>query len=58
MKENSPSLFRVSPVTDLKYMLEMQIQCMLPLKDSHGRQVYVFRVGELKVNLRGALDPC
>lgn len=45
MKKNSPELFHVSPVSDLKVMLEMQIQCMLPQKDNHGRQVYVFRVG-------------
>lgn len=45
MKENSPDLFHVSPPSDLKAMLEMQIQCMLPQKDNHGRQVYVFRVG-------------
>lgn len=45
MKEHSPDLFHVSPPSDLKPMLEMQIQCMLPQKDNHGRQVYVFRVG-------------
>lgn len=45
MKEHSPELFHVSPPSDLKSMLEMQIQCMLPQKDNHGRQVYVFRVG-------------
>lgn len=45
MKEHSPELFHVSPPSDLKLMLEMQIQCMLPQKDNHGRQVYVFRVG-------------
>ncbi|CRK93457.1 CLUMA_CG006993, isoform A [Clunio marinus] len=44
MKEHSPELFYVSPPSDLKSMLEMQIQCMLPQKDNHGRQVYVFRV--------------
>lgn len=45
MKEHSPDLFHVSPTSDLQPMLEMQIQCMLPQKDNHGRQVYVFRVG-------------
>jgi len=45
MKEHSPELFHVSPPTDLKAMLEMQIQCMLPQKDAHRRQIYVFRVG-------------
>lgn len=45
MKEHSSELFHVSPVSDLKLMLEMQIQCMLPQKDNHGRQVYLFRVG-------------
>lgn len=46
MKEHSPELFLVSPPSELKVMLDMQIQCMLPQKDNHGRQVYVFRVGE------------
>lgn len=46
MKEHSAELFHVSPPTDLKPMLEMQIQCMLPQKDNHGRQVYIFRVGK------------
>lgn len=46
MKEHSPELFHVSPPCELKAMLEMQMQCMLPQKDNHGRQVYVFRVGE------------
>lgn len=45
MKEHSPELFHVSPPSDLKNMLEMQIQCMLNTKDQHGRQVYLFRVG-------------
>jgi len=45
MKEHSPELFHVSPPSELKTMLELQIQCMLPQKDSHGRQVYLFRVG-------------
>lgn len=45
LKEHSPELFHVSPPSDMKSMLEMQIQCMLPQKDNHGRQVYVFRVG-------------
>lgn len=45
MKKNSPELFHVSPPAELKPMLEMQIQWMLPQKDSHLRQVYIFRVG-------------
>lgn len=45
MKENSPELFHVSPPSDLKNMLEMQIQCMLNTKDRQGRQIYLFRVG-------------
>lgn len=45
MKGHSPDLFHVSPPSDLKAMLEMQIQTMLPQKDNHGRQVYIFRVG-------------
>jgi alpha-tocopherol transfer protein len=49
MKEHSPELFHVSPPSDLKSMLEMQIQCMLPQKDVQGRQIYLFRVGKLYV---------
>jgi alpha-tocopherol transfer protein len=45
MKEHSPELFHVSPPSDLKLMLEMQIQCMLNTKDQQGRQIYLFRVG-------------
>lgn len=45
LKEHSPELFHVSPPAELKSMLEMQIQCMLPQKDSQGRQIYLFRVG-------------
>jgi hypothetical protein len=45
MKVHSPELFHVSPPSDLKSMLEMQIQCMLPQPDLQGRQIYLFRVG-------------
>lgn len=44
MKEHSPELFRVSPPSEMRFMLEMQIQCMLPLRDDNGRRIYVFRV--------------
>ncbi|KAL7042477.1 hypothetical protein ACKWTF_001152 [Chironomus riparius] len=44
MKVHSPELFHVSPPSDLKSMLEMQIQCMLPQPDLQGRQIYLFRV--------------
>lgn len=56
MKKNSSELFHVSPVSDLKVMLEMQIQCMLPQKDIHGRQVYVFRVGMCSILLQQIVD--
>jgi len=46
MKEASPELFKVSPPSQMQNMLEMQIQCMLPLRDSNGRQLYIFRVGK------------
>lgn len=57
MKEHCPELFHVSPASDLKMMLEMQIQCMLPQKDNHGRQVYVFRVGTCPTH-RLCADTC
>lgn len=49
MKEHSPELFHVSPPSDLKMMLEMQIQSMLNTKDQQGRQIYLFRVGRCKI---------
>lgn len=52
MKENSPELFHVSPPSELKNMLEMQIQCMLNTKDQHGRQIYLFRVGECDLSFK------
>lgn len=45
MKQQSSSLFRVSPVTDMKFVLEMDIQTALPLNEDFGRQIYVYRVG-------------
>lgn len=47
MKIESESLFKVSPVTEMKFMLEMQIQMMLPLSDGFGKQIYLFRIGEV-----------
>uniref|UniRef100_A0A182NES0 CRAL-TRIO domain-containing protein n=1 Tax=Anopheles dirus TaxID=7168 RepID=A0A182NES0_9DIPT len=44
MKEEYPEIFKVSPPSEMKFMLEMQIQTMLPKKDEHGRQIYLFRV--------------
>ncbi|XP_050101255.1 alpha-tocopherol transfer protein-like isoform X2 [Anopheles aquasalis] len=44
MKEEHPEIFKVSPPSEMKFMLEMQIQTMLPKKDEHGRQIYLFRV--------------
>jgi alpha-tocopherol transfer protein len=49
MKDNLPELFKVSPPSSLKSMLELQIQCMTPQKDNHGRQIYIFRVGKLNL---------
>ena len=46
MKRDFPELFRVSPIEDLEFLLDMQIQWMLPDKDPNGRQIYIFRVGE------------
>jgi hypothetical protein len=46
MKQQSPEIFKVSPVREMRSMLEMDIQTMQPLKDNHGRQIYIFRVGE------------
>ncbi len=45
LKEHSPELFHVSPPSDMRYMLEMQILCMLNSTDQQGRQIYLFRVG-------------
>ncbi|XP_055545875.1 retinaldehyde-binding protein 1-like [Wyeomyia smithii] len=44
MKDEYPEIFKVSPPSEMKFMLEMQIQCMLPKKDDNGRQFYLFRV--------------
>ncbi|EDS28629.1 conserved hypothetical protein [Culex quinquefasciatus] len=44
MKDEYPEIFKVSPPSEMKFMLEMQIQCMLPKRDDSGRQIYVFRV--------------
>lgn len=44
MKDEYPEIFKVSPPSEMKFMLEMQIQCMLPKKDESGRQIYLFRV--------------
>jgi hypothetical protein len=46
MKHKSSEIFKVAPIGELKTMLEMNIQTMMPLKDNHGRQIYIFRVGE------------
>lgn len=44
MKQQSPELFKVSPISDLSDLLQMQIQLMIPNRDSNGRQLYIFRV--------------
>ncbi|XP_055709444.1 clavesin-2-like isoform X2 [Phlebotomus papatasi] len=44
MKQQSPELFRVSPPSEVRHILEMQMQYMIPLRDPCGRQVFIFRV--------------
>lgn len=44
MKHDSPDLFRVSPVSDMQELLNMQIQQTLPHNDENGSLVHVFRV--------------
>ncbi|CAD7086529.1 unnamed protein product [Hermetia illucens] len=44
MKQHSAELFRVSPISQLHELLKMQMQYMLPNRDSNGRQIYIFRV--------------
>lgn len=46
MKRDCPELFRVSSIDDLKFILDKQIQWMLPERDVGGRQVFIFRVGK------------
>lgn len=46
MKRECPELFRVSPIDELQFLLDMQMQWMTPERDVGGRQVYIFRVGE------------
>lgn len=50
MKDEYPEIFKVSPPSEMKFMLEMQCQCMLPKKDDSGRQIYLFRVGKLFIS--------
>ncbi|XP_055685291.1 alpha-tocopherol transfer protein-like [Lutzomyia longipalpis] len=44
MKQQSPQIFRVFPPSDVRHILEMQMQYMIPLRDPCGRQVFIFRV--------------
>lgn len=44
MKNDSSDLFRVSPLSDMQELLKMQIQQILPHRDSNGSVVYIFRV--------------
>jgi hypothetical protein len=46
MKLNCPELFKVPRPSEKQHILEMQAQNMLEDRDSHGRRVYVFRVGQ------------
>uniref|UniRef100_A0A336MJM3 CSON000244 protein n=1 Tax=Culicoides sonorensis TaxID=179676 RepID=A0A336MJM3_CULSO len=47
MKETAPALFRVSPVYDMKFVLEMEIQMALPINEDFGQQIYIYRVANL-----------
>ncbi|GAB0096783.1 CRAL-TRIO domain-containing protein [Sergentomyia squamirostris] len=44
MKHQSPNLFRVSPPFAVQHILEMQMQCMMGVRDPCGRQLFIFRV--------------
>lgn len=44
MKNDSSDLFRVSPLSDMQELLKMQIQQVLPHRDSNGSVIYIFRV--------------
>lgn len=60
MKDEYPEIFKVSPPSEMKFMLEMQIQCMLPKKDESGRQIYIFRVGKSVTSFasHGTMSAC
>lgn len=60
MKKDCPELFQVSPIDELEFLLDMQMQWMLPERDANGgRQVYIFRVGMFNCNNNGSaiFDP-
>jgi hypothetical protein len=46
MKLRSPELFRVPRPSEKQHILELQAQNMLDERDSNGRRVYIFRVGQ------------
>jgi len=46
MKLRCPELFRVPRPSEKQHILEMQAQNMLDERDSSGRRVYIFRVGQ------------
>jgi hypothetical protein len=46
MKLRCPELFKVPRPSEKRHILEMQAQNMLEDRDSNGRRVYIFRVGE------------
>jgi hypothetical protein len=46
MKLRCPELFRTPRPSEKLHILEMQAQNMLEDRDSNGRRVYIFRVGQ------------
>lgn len=46
MKNESPDLFRISPLSDMQNLLKMQMQQILPQHDENGSLIYLFRVRE------------
>lgn len=46
MKNDSPDLFKVSPITEMYDILGRQIQQMLSHRDNNGQIIYIFRVRE------------
>jgi hypothetical protein len=46
MKLRCPELFRVPRPSEKQHILEMQAQNMLDERDSSGRRIYIFRVGQ------------
>lgn len=51
MKNESPDLFRVSPLSEMQELLKMQMQQILPQHDEGGSVIYVFRVRKYLENI-------